>query len=433
MDSSLQPERSAEMPIMVDSTVKLVKMLDEGASMYEIYREMVRCGRLDDQDRIRDHSMRHLLYSMSRKMLRSVLMNTLGPDLWNRDLYSKANWEEVLWMEGPGAYVGFMSVKGRKGSFLSVKEIRDLIGWIESYVVAVDASERNDDGFGGRFGSTQFPDDVLEAMNDAMQIDDVCLSTKRYDGEGTPLYGEFKPRFASSATKNKSSNIQDLIKMLKRRCLPGVDEDVFQKQSPLLVGNSGKMDKRAMDHLASSNLGASAKVWGLMISCLKLMGIDIEVQVAALFRAWVDDQQIDDAEVLGTVLAGSAVEVAGCNVKTPGTRGSRGGNAESDAAAFQKSKEHVFSGKCWYRDNLELSTKKRQAAREARHTSPTAVLEEAHREKMEALEKEKESALEKLRSANETRDETMAEALAQTEAEARKAKAFLGWMKAQNP
>ncbi|KAI1401050.1 hypothetical protein F4819DRAFT_341721 [Hypoxylon fuscum] len=134
MDSTLQPERSAEMLIMPEPTVKLVKMLDDGASMHEIYGKMVRSDLVDDQARLRDQSMRNLLYSMSRKMLRSVLMNTLGPDLWGRDLYSKANWEEVMWLEGPGAYVAFMYVRRRKGgSIISVRggqaEIRGRKRW----------------------------------------------------------------------------------------------------------------------------------------------------------------------------------------------------------------------------------------------------------------------------------------------------------------
>ncbi|RWA03103.1 hypothetical protein EKO27_g12003 [Xylaria grammica] len=179
----------------------------------------------------------------------------------------------------------------------------------------------------------------------------------------------FTPRTAKSLWKAASgeigvpstaaANIDALVDMFEGRCT--VDEsdptnpdlDVYQLQSPIMVGNSSYMSQRRLDHLTDGRGSGSStsKVYGLTMSCLRYLGIEAETTAVPLFVAWQDDQ-IDPAEVLGTVLADSMLPGHGYNVKPPGTRGNRTPNPE---AGREDAKEHVFCRKTFLRSNVELS------------------------------------------------------------------------------
>ncbi|OTB08557.1 hypothetical protein M426DRAFT_19214 [Hypoxylon sp. CI-4A] len=330
MDTRVQPVQSAELPVMPDTMAKLVKMIDAGDPYNLIYETITKSDLVDaieNKSFLDRNLLWELFHSMSRPLLRSVLMKTLGPDLYDRDFTSKQNWEHIYGPDGPGAYVVFLCIRERDGKFLNVKELKELIEQIGIYADAVDISEKN--GRDGVYRSnSEFADEEEATLRRAMEIDNVDRSKVKH----LRLY---KPRFASSSNHNKSANIRDLVTMLEKRILPNVDEDVWQMQSPLLVGNAGNIASRAIDHIpksSNSTLPSSAHVWRLLISCLRVMGIKFDTQYAPLFRAWAGADQVNGAEVLGTILAGSLISVDGCNVKQPGTRtGSDGAKTPTNA------------------------------------------------------------------------------------------------------
>ncbi|KAI1480014.1 hypothetical protein F4774DRAFT_418341 [Daldinia eschscholtzii] len=396
MDPSLKPKQSTELPIMPEAVVRLVQMLDSGKTYDSIYRALMGSDMVDaiaDKTYFNGDEMRFLLHSLSPKLLRSVLMKTLGPDLYDPDFSTKANEENTFKSNGPGAYIVFIAIEGRKGKFLCARELRELIGLLRQYASAADAyqSWKSDDAY----GSSQLTDEE-DAIIQAMEIDDVLRSTDVYDFDHLDLQ-TFDPRWISQSKKKQmldgkdvriADPVLDLIAMLKKRLLPGVDQEVYQMQSPLLVGNAGHITKRAEHHIPSPWLGASTpNLWGLLLSCIHVTGLKPLVRYATLFRAWEDKEQVNIAETLGTVLAGSMITVDGCNVKQPGTRGADT-VPESD---FETSKKYIFAGKPWFRENLRRS-------RDQLPNSPTTRLRESvaqareNQKEIETLRMEKKDA-----------------------------------------
>ncbi|KAI1798641.1 hypothetical protein F4811DRAFT_547719 [Daldinia bambusicola] len=363
MDPSSKPEQSAELPIMPDAVVELVNMLDSGESYDTIYRTLMQSAMVDaiaDKMYLGGNEMRLLLHSLSPKLLRSVLMKTLGPDLYDPDFSTKANEENIFKSNGAGAYVVFVSVEGRKGKFLCAREVRELIGLLRKYVSAVDvyqAWKQSDSYSAGQLADSK--DDIVKAM----EIDDVLRFTAEYDLENLDDLNltRFDPRWASQSKKKQmlegkdvciTEAIVSLIAMLEKRLIPGVDEEVYQMQSPLMVGNAGHITRRAESHIPSPWLGSSTpSVWGLLLSCLSVMGVKPVARYVTLLRAWEDKEQVNVAETLGTVLAGSMITVDGCNVKQPGTRGAD----NVPDSEFEATRKYIFAGKPWFKSNLRRS------------------------------------------------------------------------------
>ncbi|KAK7748263.1 hypothetical protein SLS62_008815 [Diatrype stigma] len=269
MDPSLQPMKSAELPIMPESVKTLVSMIDEGNTMDEIYYTLCKSDMVksvaDPNNWIGGNELRLLFHTLSRQFLRSVLMKTLGPDLHDKS-NQEANWERVFHTEGPGCYVCFIHVNGRSGKFLSGTEIQQLISLLRTYAEAVDLYQRlgHDDPY---ISSQELEGRERAIYLEAMAVDDALRSKPKWTA---PDFNSFQPRFASSTKAHMSENISLLISMLKKRCSPDVDADVRQRQSPLLVGSSGSMARRVEDHKNGSLVG-SPPIWGLLVSCLRIM------------------------------------------------------------------------------------------------------------------------------------------------------------------
>ncbi|KAI4865166.1 hypothetical protein F4820DRAFT_458345 [Hypoxylon rubiginosum] len=427
MDPATQPEQSAELPIMPDGVVKLVRMLDGGESLEKIGHALVESdlvAGIADNGFLEGDELRLLLHSMSRKMLRSVLLKTLGPDLYNPDFSSKENWEHVLKGDGPGAYVVFIFIRQRQGRFLSVKEIRELIELLEQYAAAVDAYQSHKER--DQYGTSQFTDEEMAAMLVAMKIDDTERTYEKNDLDN-PDFEEFRPRFGSKTKENMiqkgrnvkiSDNINDFIKMLEKRCLPNVDEEVYQMQSPMMVGNAGNIAKRVQDHMPGTSLNNTAKLWGLLLSCLSMMDLEYEVRSATLFSAWEDAEQVNHAEILGTVLAGSMLSMDGCNAKQPGTRGAEG---RTEPYGYENSKDHVFAGRPWFIENLKHSLASRGDPEEERQLQEDMAEMEQNAVELRDLGDKVEKAKERLERANVEFDNVMA----QTQANLQESQAFV--------
>ncbi|KAI0109274.1 hypothetical protein F4776DRAFT_674851 [Hypoxylon sp. NC0597] len=420
----MELKQSAELPVMPGSVIELINMLDRGDSMENIYHALRRSDMIEG---IADHScfegkeLMVLLHSMSRELLRSVLMKTLGPDLYDKDFSSKELWGRVLGNDGPGAYIVFIFIRGRKGRFLCVREIKELIRLLQLYADAVDIHQAYK--VQDQYGSSQLTPDGKEAIRVAMTIDDAERTEKHYPRHlDDSDYERFQPRFISSTNMKgldrgqnvkASENINQLIKMLRKRCLPGVDEEVFQMQSPLLVGKSGDIIRGASDHLQGQSLSKTPKVWGLLLSCFKVMGLPYETRFATLFRAWKDADQINHAEILGTTLAGSLLSVDGCNAKQPGTRG---GEDRTDDFGYANSKQHVFAGVSWFRENLRKSVDDREINREAERRLQDKVAEmKENSRKLKEMKARVDQGLARLKKAKASYERTKAEAEKQLE------------------
>ncbi|KAI2601970.1 hypothetical protein GGR54DRAFT_645494 [Hypoxylon sp. NC1633] len=417
MDRNVKPVQSAELPVMPNSVARVVRLLDDGENYDTIYKAIVDSDMVDgitDKRCFDKQTLKSLMYSMSRSMLRSVLLKTLGPDLYDQGFYSKANWENVLGDKGPGAYVVFITVRERKGKFLCVRELKELIRILNQYARAIDAIEEQATRE-YEYGASQFGDDDRAAMLLAMEVDDVLRGKNSQHNLRSPRFDNFEPRFRSGAGDRtpgrdqgvpRSDNVRSLVKMLEKRCLEGVDEEVYQLQSPLLVGNARDIDTRAASHLPRNSMSNSPKIWALLISCLMVMKVNIRVQYATMFRAWVDEAQINDAEILGTAVAGSLLSVDGCNAKQPGTR-SLGGVSE---IVFGDSHRHVSVECKWYTKNLNQTRVTLPLSAEAieLEAREKEVLDNAA--EMLQAEKEYKDALAMLAAANGEFDKALEEA-----------------------
>ncbi|KAI1747156.1 hypothetical protein F4782DRAFT_448749 [Xylaria castorea] len=423
---------TAEMPLMPIEMARLVGRLDRGDSMSAIFVDIMSNGMvscIEDEKWFGEHAdaMWELLHTMSRPFLRCVLTKTLGPDLYDKHIFSQKNWENVLDIDGPGAYVMFSFIRDRKGRWLCGSEIKTLVSMMTDYRAAVDVCirRREQDAYGG----SQLTGEEKRVLGKAMKIDDAERTNKHH--LTLDDLDRFNPRFESRSTG--SGFITQLIAMLERRCLQHLDQGVWQYQSPLMVGNAGNMKKRIVDHVPNNSLSKTPKVWGLLLSCMCVMGLPYEVQAAPLFRAWVDARQLNVAEVLGTVLAGSLISVAGLNVKQPGTRDE---DARTDTYGYLNGKKHVFAAKTWFKENLELSLRESDRIRKIQGELDVrnAELEELEEEEgglvneEKALQKKLQDAMEKLHRATATLErEAMVDKalLAATDEKAQAAEKFL--------
>ncbi|KAI0440102.1 hypothetical protein F4803DRAFT_528685 [Xylaria telfairii] len=416
LNNIMQP--TVEMPVMPAEIGRLVAMLDKGDSMAAIFKEMVANGMvecIEDKKWFGEYSgpMSQLFLSMSRPLLRCVLTKTLGPSLYCKDIFCKKNWDNVFDIDGPGAYAMFSFIRDRKGKWLCVKEIRELVLLVRDYEAAVDTCirRRTDDVY----GSSQLTREERRVLARAMEIDDA----ERTNKQRLTLddLDRFKPRFESQSTG--SGFIAQLIAMLERRCLPNVDPEVHQCQSPLMVGNAGNMKKRTVDHFPNNSLSKTPKTWGLLLSCMSVMGLRYEVQAVPLFRAWVDAKQVNAAEVLGTVLAGSLVSVSGMNVKQPGTRYEE---ARVDTYGYLNSQKHVWVGKPWFGENLKASILDSERNRKSQKEIDEA---NAELDRLEADTRRLEEEEEVLKKEVQEAEEHLKRVLAELEEDIAKREAFM--------
>ncbi|KAI0381258.1 hypothetical protein F5Y04DRAFT_289132 [Hypomontagnella monticulosa] len=225
----------------------------------------------------------------------------------------------------------------------------------------------------------EVPDSEAESEDDIQEDIQEDIHDAVDEGLGDEDLENFKGRFGGTMPDNLhlegfklSKNVLDFAEMLERRCLPEMDQETYQMQSPLMVGNSGNINRRTADHLPGQSLHNTPKLWGLLLSCLKVMNLKYEVIAVPLFRAWKNGKQVNDAEILGTILAGSLLNMDGCNAKHPGTRPIFG---RTDDFGYENSKDHVFAGRPWFIENLRHSCRERETD-ERRIQEITEVMKE---------------------------------------------------------
>ncbi|KAI1345850.1 hypothetical protein F5Y01DRAFT_299396 [Xylaria sp. FL0043] len=419
--------RSPELPVLEDEVVNLVRMIDDNASYDAIFSQLCRshslvanAGSILD---LETRTNRTLFHSMPRPLLRSLLMGTLAPHFYSKDA-RKANWQEYVYDDAyPGAYAACLHIHGRKGAFLSQRETRQLIEALKKYSTGVKAFE---DSY--RHGYIVMSRSKMEALEFTQVIDDELRTTAHWDPDDPHrIHNVERPRFAKTETvkigagaSTANSNIEALIDMFESRCT--VDEsdqanpdlEVFQLQSPIMVGNTSCINARIINHLTNDygSGGNTSKVFALTASCLKHMKLKVKSLVIPIFVAW-EDEQIDPAEVLGTVLANSRTHRHGYNVKVPGTRGSR-----EPSRNLKLAKEHVFAWKPFLKKNAEQSVlERREKAVAGRRAELANALANARKEMDEfkaVLEKRRIAKLE-LEEAQREWEEALAAAKAEDE------------------
>ncbi|KAI1395210.1 hypothetical protein F4819DRAFT_505858 [Hypoxylon fuscum] len=401
MDSAkFPPESSPELPMINMWQENLVNQIDNGDTYEEMYPTIVEMAThldvqsfenqmklnkvldafTDDESSIQ---MKLLLHTIPRPVLRSIVMRMAAHDFWERD---SENRQLLYDKEGPGAYLLTVSVLGRDGCTWSNAENQILIGHLQAYQTAIDAVEAKD--IDPSVGDDEWTADEVEAYRIATEIDNALVrrdqdeasqhdeASQPSDSFGTedsastaPSHvGETRemPRFASSSASNKSRFVSKLITMLQMRHGPLDSVDVICKQSLSMVGNEDDMEKRWQNHhmIGTASLTNSNKLWALTASCLKYMHLEPNEIILPILKAW-NVKQINLAEILLTVLAGSFVTVGGLNIEEPGTKSERKPPHEED---FDGCRLHVWKAKPWFHENLAhsypITVRSVEAARE---------------------------------------------------------------------
>ncbi|KAI0424494.1 hypothetical protein F5Y09DRAFT_324250 [Xylaria sp. FL1042] len=365
MDPNIPAIQSAELPVLEPEAVKLVQMIDNGASYNTIFRQLCNSSTLvanaASPADIDTKVNRTLLHTMPPPLLRSLLMGTLAPHFCSKDA-KRDNWHDYVYNDAyAGAYAACLHIHPRRGGFLSQRETRQLIEALKKYSKGV----RLYDDLYRPYRYVLFPRREAEALEFTQIIDDELRQVAHWDPNNpNRIHHLERPRFAKTdtskigtAASTANANIEALIRMFESRCTidksdqANPDLDVFQLQSPIMVGNAGCINAHIANHLTNDHGsgGATSKVFALTMSYLKHMGLDVKSLAVPISIAWEEDQ-IDPAEVLGMILGNSRLPGHGYNVKMPGTRGIRVQHLNLDQA-----KQHVFYWKTFLKRNVEQS------------------------------------------------------------------------------
>ncbi|KAK8040237.1 hypothetical protein PG991_000025 [Apiospora marii] len=351
MSDRILPVRSGTLPVLSSLAIELVEILDDPERSYEDVWDVVKqmaldmCDmqsliRTDDtvakvfhEDEMADESTFLLLHTLHPRVLRSLCMGTVAYEFHDEQ---SAAWCNVYSEHGPGAYAVGIAVTGRNGKFLTAIEIRALINILQTYAAGCAAWDARS---GDVLDQLQLNQRQTTDLAWAMEIDsqyplagrvtptsdmqaeieaenDTAAHVGREASEGEMSQDTPRPRFSSSV----AGGIHALVSMFERRLMYGASPSEPQVQSPLLIGSSHDLQTRKQDcrpNMAAFNSGAN--LYGLLMSCIKFMGLEPRQVFVPLTKAW-QVSQINRGEVLGTILASSLVSMAGLNVYDPGAK-----------------------------------------------------------------------------------------------------------------
>jgi len=170
------------------------------------------------------------------------------------------------------------------------------------------------------------------------------------------------------------------------------------------------------DELLESELVTKAgfpitKTWGLVWSCLKYMKVDVRMTWAPIIIAY-KDVDINNGEILGTILAGSMLPGRGFNVKRPGTRKVTKVTEGHKRAAI----DHTFNYGNWYYNNLYRSILGRPLSDPPPPPNATLVAEYAATcERLKAAKKREEEAEKRLYETKKALTKRLQDAVAELE------------------
>ncbi|KAK8127157.1 uncharacterized protein PG998_002916 [Apiospora kogelbergensis] len=370
MDPAIAP---GQIPGLSTQQATLVGAIDDGATYEELWDLVcanaegftdvgalrlrnVRAAFAEDQDK--RATLKTLFFSIPRRLLRSVVLNTVALDLHDRQ---SPNWDHAYEPRSAGTYAVGLTVKGRRGRFLTPGELRTVLNKLEKYEQAVRFLQSHvvlEDAF----GNSQIPPDVLDAIETAREVDERFLTDlgKRWT-QGEPLS---MPRYASSSSKKPEAHIASLRAMLRRRLLSSSDAHADERliASPVYVGCGKAMETRVIEHdPRSTGGGGSSKILRLTQACMACCGFSPDTVPVGVVRAW-EPGHVALSEMLVTVLADSLVSRAGFNVVTPGTNSPELASDWSKEL-LQASRELVWAERPFLSENLRLARAPATSAR----------------------------------------------------------------------
>jgi phage terminase Nu1 subunit (DNA packaging protein) len=149
------------------------------------------------------------------------------------------------------------------------------------------------------------------------------------------------------------SHSQNLLQLkaleLRRRRDLDQTGTIRQIQTPIQVGCSRNMGRRVWDHSTKDKLSRSSKAWALLVGCLTSIGLSPEWVSVPVVKVW-KREQLEIAEILVTMLAGSLICDGGLNGIQPGTQ-----SMEDEPAKFELALRQIFKQKTWTEEQIQES------------------------------------------------------------------------------
>lgn len=325
-----------ELVAMVDKPISPGRpsFLEHEHSMNEIFQKLVQSPLVTSagftQDQVDNNDCRRLFHQLSRPLLRSILLQTVGVD----------NYKMICDPERVGGvYLAGLYVEKRQGGFMTNREMARLIEKLEKYKEAIEVYDKCVQN--GRIRQSTRRQKV--ALELARAADDAS--------KGSVSLPFARPLFEGSgeSTQQRTEAVEKLIDMLRRRQDP-VEPHMEHECTPMMVRSCKALRNGTTSHYPEGHAENTAKSWGLTMACLKLGGIDVNVVCLPIFIA-CEDVDFNNGQILGTILACSKLDVTGFNVKQSGTH--PGGTLSDDA---KKTAPEYLAAKCsWYDANVHRS------------------------------------------------------------------------------
>ncbi|RYC85973.1 hypothetical protein BFJ63_vAg11153 [Fusarium oxysporum f. sp. narcissi] len=388
-EAPLLPEPAvvtAEMPMPGnESQMTLIDAVSRSESLYELYLRLPKLAdNLEDNQVLKDNNfdivntvrslrqdeswpMCELLHSMSPKVIKSIIQGTVAYDSHPRQNEGRSLldsnfpcFETPAKGSGPpipGVYVValYRKVKGQRGEFLNIEEMRKLIEDIEEYIKGyqVHAKLRADIRAGNSKSESYLSTDDRAAVDHVRGVDYYAnYKTPTMSNTTTPIF---------ITDDGEIPEIEALVRTYKAMCRPDLDptDQVRIKQSPLYVGCSNNLAERTHRYTQTSLKGIN-KPLGLTISILRRHNLDVELAIKVVLRTWKSDQ-LPMAEQLIMTLAGSLVYQRGFNATEGGGTGYK---TVTSGESLKTNIEYVMSRVGFIRDNFgntvnELESRKR--------------------------------------------------------------------------
>ncbi|KAI0896310.1 hypothetical protein F4806DRAFT_502582 [Annulohypoxylon nitens] len=287
---SFLPTRDA--PWMEDDQRDMLKLLEDNEALISLsmYLEKKAQETLRDAHMHKDwdtttmmnlikgkDTARALLRRIPRKLLRSLVMGTIG---WqtnlphNNDLELRYEHADVL--DKPGAYVATIGISGRRGKGLSGDQYLVLSERIDDYIEAYSLLKTNPD-------ANLLPQQAKDKIRKARLIDRF-YSTFDHSKE------ENRYRLAYVDNEVRAKKMRHLSSIFKEFYLRAEDKTRPLIQTINYVGCATRsMKDRSANNMPTKKYKNSNYTWWLTMSCIRDMEMEPEVTVVAAVQTWEPD------------------------------------------------------------------------------------------------------------------------------------------------
>lgn len=379
---------TAEMPLMKGIRADLVQALDEKKSLFEVtlmlgdvVKDLEKVSTEVDikmtvesfDEGVRLMQMASLLHYVNVKLLRSIIAGTLAYDLHqDPDLGANCQYNDSC---SAGTYVVSLSIKGRQGKFLSMRELSRLALEVGEYADGAELWIKN---------KMAWDDQDLKHIQAMKLIKEIDSKAGRADPGGKPRFGD---------NPGAIKKLKELGCMFRRRAIASLDAqnngDTWQIQAPVMVGcTTETIGKRTLAHQpqftagnplhpAANSLTSTTKTWALTLSLLYYLDLEPEVvHVAAL--PFFDPNDLPRTEILLTTLARSLVWQDGFNVIQGGGKP----DENCDERGYEEQK-NVCHARDFLKNNLAATLQRIQEVR-----NKIAIMKNLGKVDLDALETE---------------------------------------------